>query len=68
MFLTPPRQIAAYRTGQKQDHDDGSRDPERAIEVRISVENVEEIGARVEGGLAPTEHFGGVDVEELRVE
>lgn len=62
------RQILTYRSCQEQYHDHSRGYPERAIEVRVPVQHVEEPCAREDGGLASSQDFVGVDVEELRVE
>jgi len=53
---------------EEEDEDDGGGDPEGAVEIRVPVEDVEEVCAGVEGDAAAAEDFGGVDVEELGVE
>lgn len=68
MLLARARQVRTDGAGHEQNHDHGGSDPERAVQVRVAVQDVEEVGARVQGVLAPAQHFGRVDVEELRVE
>lgn len=61
-------QVLRNSTGQEEDDDDGGSDPERAVQVGVSFEDVEEVGAWVDGRDAAPEDLVGVDVEELRVE
>lgn len=68
MLLAGTREVLADRTRQEEDDDDGGRDPERPVEVRVALEDVEEILARVERGAAARQDLRGVDVEELLVE
>lgn len=67
-----PRALSAeiLTDGSRQEkyHDHRCRDPERTVEVRVSLQHIEEIGAREDGGVASAEDLIGVDVEELRVE
>ena len=69
-FIPAPlrAQILGDGSREKKDEDDGGGDPEGPVEIRVAVEDVEEVGSRVEGDAAAAEHLGGVDVEELRVE
>ena len=68
MSLSLLRQIRADRPSQEQYHDHRGRDPERSVEIRIALQDIEEVLAREEGGAAAVEDLGGVDVEELLVE
>ena len=68
MLLAFAGEILADGAGDEEDEADGGGDPEGPVEVRVPVEDVEEVGARVEGSAAAAEDFGGVDVEELGVE
>ena len=68
MLLARAGKILADRAGEEEDDNDGGRDPERPVEVRVALEDVEEVLARVEGGAAAGEDLRGVDVEELLVE
>jgi hypothetical protein len=68
MLLARAREVLADRARQEQDDNDGGRDPERPVEVRVALEDVEEVLARVQRGAAAREDLGGVDVEELLVE
>ena len=68
MLLARARKVLTYRAREEEDDDDGGRDPERPVEVRVALEDVEEVLARVEGGAAAGEDLRGVDVEELLVE
>lgn len=61
-------QIEGDGAGEEEDEDDGGRDPEGSIEIRVPIQDVEEGGARIEGSGAAAEHVRGVDVEELGVE
>ena len=68
MALAGVSQLPVDGAGQKQDHDDGGGDPERAVQVRIAFQCVEEVGARVQRRPASFRHFRRVHVEVLRVE
>ena len=68
MFLASTREVLADRARQEEDDNYGGCDPERPVEVRVALEDVEEVLAWVEGGAAAGEDLGGVDVEELLVE
>lgn len=46
------RKFPVYRPGEEEDHDDGCRDPEGAVEIGVAVEGVEEVSAGIEGGPA----------------
>lgn len=61
-------EVLAYGAPQEQDEDHGGGYPERAVEVRVTLEHVEEVGAREQRRPAPLQDGGRVDVEELRVE
>lgn len=63
MCLPVMRQFPTYRPGQEQYEDDRRRDPERTVEIRVAVKNVEEVCARVESRAAPLQDLGSVDVE-----
>ena len=68
MRLARVRQLPANRAGQEQYEHDRGRDPEGAIKVRVAVEDVKEVGPRVQRRPAPFDDLVGVDVEELGVE
>jgi len=68
MPLAQPREILADGTRHEQDHHHGRRDPERPVQVRVAVQDVEKVGAREQCGPASLEDFVRVDVEELTVE
>lgn len=68
MIPSRTREVATDRPCQEQDDHHGSRDPERAVQVGVPVQHVEEVAAREDGGPASAQDLGGVDVEELRVE
>lgn len=68
MLLARAREVLADRAREEEDDDDGGRDPEGPVEVRIAFEDVEEVLARVEGGATAREDLVRVDVEELLVE
>jgi hypothetical protein len=63
-----PANLPAHSPGKEQDRHDRRRDPERAVQVRVGVEHVEEGRARPQRGAAPAQHLGRVHVEVLRVE
>ena len=54
--------------GDEEDEDDGGGDPEGAVHIRVAIEDVEEVRARIDGHPAAAQDFGGVDVKELCVE
>jgi hypothetical protein len=68
VFLALMRQVLIDGARKEQDNDNRGRDPHGAVQVRVSFENVEEVGPRVDGRCAPAQHLGCVDVESLRVE
>jgi hypothetical protein len=68
MLLARARKILTNGSCQEEDHNDGGRDPEGTVKVRVAFEDVEEVLARIEGCAAAGENLGGVDVEELLVE
>ena len=68
MLLASAGEVLADGAGDEEDEADGGGDPKGPVEVRVAVEDVEEVGPRVEGGTAAAEDFGGVDIEELGVE
>lgn len=67
MLPTRVGQILRDRTGQEEDDDHGRCDPEGAVQVRITIENIEEVGPWVQSCCTATDDFVCVDVEELRV-
>lgn len=62
------RQIITNRPAQKQNKHHRRRDPKRAVQIRISLQHVQEVRPRVQRRPAPLQHAGRVDVKELRVE
>lgn len=60
----------AYGPGKEEDEDDGGGDPERAVKIRVAIQDVEErfVGEGEKGGEAAVEDGGGVDGEELGIE
>lgn len=53
LHLVTAGQVLGNRAGEEEDKDDGGGDPERPVEVRVPVQNVEEGRARIEcGGTA----------------
>ena len=52
MFLAGTREVLADRAGQEEDDNDSGRDPERPVEVRVALEDVEEVLAWVQRGAA----------------
>jgi len=66
--LADGREVRRDRAGEEEDDDDGGRDPEGPVEVGVTVEDVEEVGARVQRVQAAGPDGSGVDVEELAVE
>lgn len=67
MCLSAVCQPPADCSRQEEDDDHRRRDPERPVQVRIPVQDVEKVGAREDGGLASTEHFRRIYIEELGV-
>jgi hypothetical protein len=57
----------ANSSSQEKDEHHRRGDPKRPVQVRVALEHVEEVRARVEGGPAARQHGRRVDVEELRV-
>ena len=68
VLLARRRQPVAYASREEEDNHDGRRDPERTVQIGVAVEDIEEVCAREERGSAAAQDFGGIDVEELRVE
>jgi len=62
------RKVLADGTGQKEDHHHRCRDPEGAVEVGVSLEDIEEVLTRIESCAAAGEDLVGVDIEELLIE
>lgn len=60
--------IETYRAPQEQNQHHRRGDPERPVQIRVTLQHVEEVRARVQRRPAPLQDGGGVDVEELRVE
>ena len=60
-------QILRYSPRQEQDNDNRCRDPERSVQIRVSVQDIQEVGAGIHGSDAATNDFVGVYVEELAV-
>ena len=61
-------EVLTDRAGDEEDEDDRSGDPERAIEIRVTLQRVQEGSEGVQSGETAGEDGGGVDVKELRVE
>lgn len=68
MLLSGALQVLTYRACHEQYDHHSRSDPERAVEVRVAFEHVEEVLAREEGAAASVQDLVGVDVEELLVE
>lgn len=68
MSFAATREVLGDGAGEEEDHDDGSSDPEGAVEVWIAIKDVEEWRPWVEGGSTSVKDCAGVDVEVLRVE
>lgn len=68
MLLARAREVLTNSSCEEEDDDDGGRDPKRPVEVRVALEDVEEVLARVQRGAAARQDLRGVDVEELLVE
>jgi hypothetical protein len=62
------RQVLADGAAEEEDENDRGGNPKGPVEVRVAVENVEEVCARVERGPAARQYGRGIDVEELGVE
>lgn len=54
-------------TGQEQDDNNSGCNPDRPVQVRVSLEHIEEVLARVDGRGAAAEHLVCVNIEGLRV-
>ena len=50
VLLSLAVQILADRPCEEEDHDDGRRNPKGPVEIWVSVENVKEVGPRIDGG------------------
>lgn len=61
-------EVLADRSAEEENQDDGCGDPERPVEIGVALEDIEEVGARVQGGPAPRKNGRGVDIEILCVE
>ena len=59
-----------FRDGacEEEDEDDGRGDPKRAVEIGVAIEDIKEVGARVEGDAATAQNFRSVDVKVLGIE
>lgn len=68
MLLARAGQVLADGAGEEEDDDDGRRDPERSVQVRVALEDVEEVLPRVQRCAAAREDLVRVYVEELLVE
>jgi hypothetical protein len=68
VLLALVREILVDGAREEQDDDDGRGDPHGPVEVRVALEHIEEVGARVDGRCAPAQHLGRLDVEGLRIE
>jgi hypothetical protein len=68
VVLAVVRQVLIDGAREEQDDDDGGGDPHGAVQVRVALEHVEEVGSRVDGRRAAAQDLGCVDVEGLRVE
>jgi hypothetical protein len=62
------RKVLINRACQEQDDNDGRRDPHGAVEIRVPLEDVEEVCARINGRCTAAEDFVCVDIKGLRVE
>jgi hypothetical protein len=68
VLLSLAGQLPTYGSRHKEYEDNGSRDPKRAIEVRIALQHIKEICARVQRRPTSFYHFIGVNVEVLGIE
>ena len=62
------RKILAHSPAHKENEHNRRSDPERAVQVRVPIEHIEEVGARVQCRAAAAQHRGSIDIKELRVE
>lgn len=60
--------VLAYRAREEKYKYNSRSNPERAVEIWVPVQDVEEGAAGDESGKTALEHGGGVDVKELGVE
>lgn len=68
VFFALLGQVLRDCAGEEEDDDDGGRDPKGPVQVRVAVQDVEEVCVGPDGGAAAAQDFVGVDVEELGVE
>lgn len=61
-------QVLVDGAGEEKDDDDGGGDPHGPVQVRVALEHVKEVLARIYGGGAATQDLVGVNVEGLGVE
>ena len=68
VVLALVREVLIDCPRQKQYDNHSSSDPHRAVEIWVSFQDIEEVGAGIDGGGAAPQDFGRVDVEGLCVE
>ena len=68
MLLACSRQLPTDRARHEEYEYDRGCNPEGPVQIRVTLQHIEEVGAWVQRGPASFEDLVGVDVEELRVE
>lgn len=68
MLFSTVCQFPINRAGEEENCDHCRRYPERAVEVGVAVESVEEVGAWIQSSPTSLDDFCGIDIEVLRVE
>lgn len=59
--------ILAHSSTKEQNQHNGRRDPEGPVQVRVTLQDIQEVGAGEERGPASRQNSRGVDIEELCV-
>lgn len=65
---SPARQPITDRTAKEKYQHNSRRDPKWAVQIRVALKHIEEVGARVQGCPAALQHSRRIDIEKLRVE
>lgn len=67
MYVMITGEILGDGTGEEENEDDGGGNPERAVEVRVSIQDIEEGRARIECGFTTAKDFRCIHVKELGI-
>ena len=62
------RHVLADGAAQEENQNNRCGDPERSIQIRVALEDIEEVGPGEKSSPAAGQDSGCIDVEELRVE